>query len=108
MKSNENFIDQEYIEKVLQKSEKTDYDEIERVLNKAQNKNGLTHMEVATLLQIKDKNQKKRLYEIAGEIKRSIYGNRIVVFAPYMSVITVLITVHIVVTKEITSFQEKN
>jgi len=36
MKSNENFIDQEYIEKVLQKSEKTDYDEIERVLNKAQ------------------------------------------------------------------------
>ncbi|MGL5744880.1 MAG: [FeFe] hydrogenase H-cluster radical SAM maturase HydG, partial [Cetobacterium sp.] len=82
MKSNENFIDQEYIEKVLQKSEKTDYDEIERVLNKAQNKNGLTHMEVATLLQIKDKNQKKRLYEIAGEIKRSIYGNRIVVFAP--------------------------
>ncbi|MGL5638801.1 MAG: [FeFe] hydrogenase H-cluster radical SAM maturase HydG, partial [Cetobacterium sp.] len=50
--------------------------------NKAQNKNGLTHMEVATLLQIKDKNQKKRLYEIAGEIKRSIYGNRIVVFAP--------------------------
>ncbi|MGL4628717.1 MAG: hypothetical protein ACRCUR_04430, partial [Cetobacterium sp.] len=78
MKSNENFIDQEYIEKVLQKSEKTDYDEIERVLNKAQNKNGLTHMEVATLLQIKDKNQKKRLYEIAGEIKRSIYGNRIV------------------------------
>ena len=33
MKSNENFIDQEYIEEVLQKSEKTDYDEIERVLN---------------------------------------------------------------------------
>ena len=82
MKSNENFIDQEYIEEVLQKSEKTDYDEIERVLNKAQNKNGLTHIEVATLLQIKDKNQKKRLYEIAGELKRSIYGNRIVVFAP--------------------------
>ena len=82
MKSNENFIDQEYIEEVLQKSEKTDYDEIERVLNKAQNKNGLTHIEVATLLQIKDKNQKKRLYEIAGELKKSIYGNRIVVFAP--------------------------
>ena len=77
-----NFIDQEYIEKLLEESKVTDYKEIDRILDKASNKEGLTHKEVASLLQIKDENQKKRLYEIAGELKKSIYGNRIVVFAP--------------------------
>lgn len=77
-----NFINQEYIEKLLEDSKITDYTEIDRILNKAQNKQGLTHKEVASLLQIKDENQKRRLYEIAGELKKSIYGNRIVVFAP--------------------------
>jgi 2-iminoacetate synthase len=77
-----NFIDQEYIEGLLSESKLTDYEEIERILNKAQNKQGLTHKEVASLLEIKDESQKKRLYEIAGELKKSIYGNRIVVFAP--------------------------
>lgn len=77
-----NFIDQEYIEKLLEESKITDYKEIDRILDKASNKEGLTHKEVASLLQIKDENQKKRLYEIAGELKKSIYGNRIVVFAP--------------------------
>lgn len=77
-----NFINQEYIEKLLEESKSTDFNEIDRILNKAENKEGLTHKEVASLLQIKDENQKRRLYEIAGELKKSIYGNRIVVFAP--------------------------
>ncbi len=77
-----NFIDQEYIENLLKNSKNTSYEEIERVLNKAKNKEGLTHKEVASLLEIKDEKQKRKLYEIAGELKKSIYGNRIVVFAP--------------------------
>lgn len=77
-----NFINQEYIEKLLEESKSIDFNEIDRILNKAENKEGLTHKEVASLLQIKDENQKRRLYEIAGELKKSIYGNRIVVFAP--------------------------
>ena len=77
-----NFINQEYIEKLLEESKSTYFNEIDRILNKAENKEGLTHKEVASLLQIKDENQKRRLYEIAGELKKSIYGNRIVVFAP--------------------------
>ncbi|MGL4628066.1 [FeFe] hydrogenase H-cluster radical SAM maturase HydG [Cetobacterium sp.] len=77
-----NFINQEYIENLLKKSKNSSYEEIERVLNKAKNKEGLTHDEVASLLEIKDEKQKRELYEIAGELKKSIYGNRIVVFAP--------------------------
>ena len=49
-----NFINQEYIENLLKKSKNSSYEEIERVLNKAKNKEGLTHDEVASLLEIKD------------------------------------------------------
>ncbi|MGL6119702.1 MAG: [FeFe] hydrogenase H-cluster radical SAM maturase HydG [Fusobacteriaceae bacterium] len=77
-----NFINQEYIENLLTEAKDTNYKEIERILNAAENREGLTHKEVASLLEIKDQEQKKRLYKIAGELKKSIYGNRIVVFAP--------------------------
>ncbi|MGL6101409.1 MAG: [FeFe] hydrogenase H-cluster radical SAM maturase HydG, partial [Fusobacteriaceae bacterium] len=77
-----NFIDEEYIQNLLVKAKSTDFEEISRILDAAQNREGLTHKEVASLLEIKDEEQKKRLYKIAGELKKSIYGNRIVVFAP--------------------------
>ncbi|WP_297488800.1 [FeFe] hydrogenase H-cluster radical SAM maturase HydG [uncultured Cetobacterium sp.] len=77
-----NFIDQEYIENLIEKSKNTNEIEIDRILKKAKNKEGLTHEEVASLFEIKNKNQKKELFEIAGELKKAIYGNRIVVFAP--------------------------
>ncbi|MGL5123238.1 MAG: [FeFe] hydrogenase H-cluster radical SAM maturase HydG [Fusobacteriaceae bacterium] len=82
MKKDVNFINEIYIENLLKEAEETKYEEIERILTAAKNKNGLTHKEVASLLEIKDEKQKKRLYKIAGELKKSIYGNRIVVFAP--------------------------
>ncbi|MGL4998989.1 MAG: [FeFe] hydrogenase H-cluster radical SAM maturase HydG [Cetobacterium sp.] len=77
-----NFINQEYIENLLIEAKDTNYKEISRILDAAQNREGLTHKEVASLLEIKDEEQKRRLYKIAGELKKSIYGNRIVVFAP--------------------------
>ena len=77
-----NFIDQEYIERLILEAKNTSSEEIERILKKAKNREGLTHKEVASLLEISDKNQKKELYNIAGELKKAIYGNRIVVFAP--------------------------
>ena len=36
----------------------------------------------AILLQLEDKDQLDSVYKIAGEIKESIYGKRIVMFAP--------------------------
>ncbi|MGL5798286.1 MAG: [FeFe] hydrogenase H-cluster radical SAM maturase HydG, partial [Cetobacterium sp.] len=77
-----NFIDDSYIKTLLENAKETSFEEIERILNKAENREGLTHKEVASLLEVKDIEQKKRLYKIAGELKKSIYGNRIVVFAP--------------------------
>lgn len=77
-----NFINRDYIEKLLNSTKDENLIEIDRILDKASNREGLSHKEVAALLNIKDQDQMKRLYKIAGELKEAIYGNRIVVFAP--------------------------
>lgn len=77
-----NFIDTEYIEELIDKTEKTTYDEVEKVLAKAELKNGLDHKDVAILLHIKDKEQLERLHKISFDIKKNIYGDRVVLFAP--------------------------
>ena len=77
-----NFIDRDYVEKLLNSTKDENLIEIDRILDKASNREGLSHKEVAALLNIKDQDQMKRLYKIAGELKEAIYGNRIVVFAP--------------------------
>lgn len=77
-----NFIDREYIERLVKESEKVTESEIDDILNKASSKGGLTHKEVASLFGITNPKQKERLFKIAGDIKKDIYGNRIVVFAP--------------------------
>lgn len=77
-----NFINENYIENLLEEVKGANFEEIEKILNKAENHEGLNHKEVATLFEIKNPIQKERLFKIAGNIKKSIYGNRIVVFAP--------------------------
>ncbi|EIA22170.1 ThiH protein [Candidatus Arthromitus sp. SFB-2] len=57
-------------------------EDVQVVINKAKNKEGLNHKDVAILLQLEDKDQLDSIYKIAGEIKESIYGKRIVMFAP--------------------------
>lgn len=76
------FIDQEYIENILEASKNTSDEEIDRILNKADNFEGLTHKEVAALLNNDNPIHLKRLFEVAGRIKNHIYGDRIVMFAP--------------------------
>lgn len=76
------FIDHEYIEKLLEEAKGASKEDIQEVLNKAEKKKGLSHKDIAILLQIEDEEQLKEMYKIAGDIKKSIYGNRIVVFAP--------------------------
>ncbi|WP_304508055.1 [FeFe] hydrogenase H-cluster radical SAM maturase HydG [Anaerotignum sp.] len=59
---------------------------IEKIIEKAHLKKGLTHREAAVLLdcQIEEKNQE--IYALAEQIKKDFYGNRIVMFAPlYLS-----------------------
>lgn len=76
------FIDHKYINDLLRSCEDVSKEDIEKVLNKAKERNGLSHRDIAILLQTEDKGQLKEIYKIAGEIKKSIYGKRIVIFAP--------------------------
>lgn len=76
------FIDHDYIEKILDESRLVSKEDVQVVINKAKNKEGLNHKDVAILLQLEDKDQLDSVYKIAGEIKESIYGKRIVMFAP--------------------------
>lgn len=76
------FIDHDYIEKILEDSKNVSKDEIQSVIDKARRREGLNHKEVGILLQVEDKDQLEEIYKLAGEIKESIYGKRIVMFAP--------------------------
>ena len=78
----QHFIDREYIETLLQEAKQADDAAISRILDKAERLEGLTHREIASLLANDDPEHLRRVFAIAGEIKRRIYGNRIVMFAP--------------------------
>ena len=76
------FINKDYIERLLDESKNATKEQIQEVLEKAKRKEGLKHRDIALLLQIEDKDQIEEMYEIAGQIKKDIYGKRIVMFAP--------------------------
>lgn len=76
------FIDHKYIEEVLEGAKNATKEEIQEVLNRAKKSKGLSHSDIAILLQTEDKEQLEEMYKIAGEIKESIYGKRVVMFAP--------------------------
>ena len=78
----EQFIDHEYIESLLKEGKEADKKEIDRILDKAEGFEGLSHKDVAALLTVEDEEQTKRIFEIAGNIKKNVYGDRIVLFAP--------------------------
>ncbi|BBF45132.1 2-iminoacetate synthase [Lachnospiraceae bacterium KM106-2] len=78
----EEFIDADYIDRVLEDAKNTPKEEIKRILDKAEAFEGLSHEEVAALLEDEDPDDLERVYEIAGKIKKHIYGDRIVMFAP--------------------------
>ena len=65
---------------------RTNRELIDEILAKARERRGLTHREAMVLLDcgLEDKNQE--IYELAEQIKKDFYGNRIVLFAPlYLS-----------------------
>ena len=79
---NQHFIDRKYIENLLGEAGRADASAADRALEKAERFEGLSHREVASLLVSDDPAVLKRVFAIAGEIKRRIYGNRVVMFAP--------------------------
>jgi 2-iminoacetate synthase len=78
----ESFIDEKKITELISKKENPTEAEIKSILDKALLLKGLDLEEVATLINIKDKVQLEMLFKTALKIKESIYGNRLVLFAP--------------------------
>ena len=59
---------------------------IDNILVKASQKKGLSHREAAVLLDCDIEEKNLKIYELARQLKKDIYGNRIVMFAPlYLS-----------------------
>ncbi len=87
-KKAEEFICHEEILETLEYASKNkdNRELIDQILEKARLRKGLSHREAAVLLDctLEDKNQE--IFELAQQIKKDFYGNRIVMFAPlYLS-----------------------
>ena len=84
----EEFISHEEILDTLKYAEenKHNVELIDKILEKARQKNGLTHREAAVLLDCDIKEKNEEIFKLAEQIKKDFYGNRIVLFAPlYLS-----------------------
>lgn len=77
-----NFVNPEEIEKALQETKAPDSTRVKEIVAKSLNKERLSPKETAELLAVKDEESLELLFEGARELKRKVYGNRIVLFAP--------------------------
>ncbi|MCM1329314.1 MAG: [FeFe] hydrogenase H-cluster radical SAM maturase HydG [Ruminococcus sp.] len=84
----EEFIDNAEILETLEYAEKNkdNAELIDSIIEKAEKRKGLSHREAAVLLDCTLEDRNERIYELARQIKKDFYGNRIVMFAPlYLS-----------------------
>lgn len=84
----EEFINHEEILDTLKYADenKDNYELIDSIIDKAEERKGLTHREASVLLACDDQARIERIYNLAEQIKKDFYGNRIVMFAPlYLS-----------------------
>lgn len=84
----EEFISDEEILRTLDYAEKNknNIELIDRILEKAKLRKGLNHEEASVLLACEIPEKIEELYNLAEQIKKDFYGNRIVMFAPlYLS-----------------------
>ncbi len=87
LKAEEFINDEEIRETVRYAAEhKNDTALIDEILEKAALRKGLSHREASVLLACEDEERLERIYDLAEQIKKDFYGNRIVLFAPlYLS-----------------------
>jgi len=84
----EEFINHEEIMQSLKwaHQNKSNYELINSIIDKARNYKGVSHREAALLLECDIEELNEKMYELAREIKQKLYGSRIVMFAPlYLS-----------------------
>ena len=84
----EEFISHEEILKTLKYADenKTNETLITEIIEKAKLRKGLSYKEASVLLACELENKNQEIFELAKQIKKDFYGNRIVMFAPlYLS-----------------------
>jgi len=84
----EEFINHEEVLETLKYAEENKHNEklIREILEKAKLRKGLSHREATVLLDCDIDEINNEILELAGQIKKDFYGNRIVMFAPlYLS-----------------------
>lgn len=84
----DDFIDEPLIDQLLTTAESAakDADYVRSIIEKAKAYQGLTAAEVAVLLKVTDQEILAELFAAAAQVKKTIYGSRIVLFAPlYLS-----------------------
>jgi 2-iminoacetate synthase len=75
------FVDGSYFESLL--NQKPDFGKVNEIIAKSKNKEPLKIEETAMLLTADDPVIIERIFETARQLKRDVYGNRIVLFAPF-------------------------
>ena len=87
MKAEEFISNEEILDTVKYANEhKDDTELIDKILEKAALRKGLDHREASVLLACDNEEKIKEIYNLAEQIKKDFYGNRIVLFAPlYLS-----------------------
>ena len=84
----EEFISDEEIKSTLAYAEenKNNLELIDSIIEKAKLLKGLSHREASVLLACENQEKIQQVYDLAEQIKKDFYGNRIVMFAPlYLS-----------------------
>ena len=84
----EEFISDEEIKATLDYAEKNkdNLQLIDQIIEKAKLRKGLSHREASVLLACENEDKINEIFDLAQQIKKDFYGNRIVMFAPlYLS-----------------------
>ncbi len=81
-----NFIDEDKICKILEETKNPSSQRVETIINKSLELKGLSPEEAAVLINCNEHVTLNRIFATAKHIKETIYGNRLVLFAPlYLS-----------------------
>ncbi|MBC7217517.1 MAG: [FeFe] hydrogenase H-cluster radical SAM maturase HydG [Candidatus Caldatribacterium sp.] len=76
------FINDEEIEELLKKCRNPEPQKVRDIIAKSLSLERLEPEETATLLNVEDEELWEEIFQAAGEVKRRVYGDRIVTFAP--------------------------
>ncbi len=78
----QDFINDTLIEEILERAKNPDRSRVLEIIEKSKELKGLSPNEAAVLLQTEDKDLIAEILSTARTVKREIYGNRLVLFAP--------------------------